>query len=76
MEPILRTVNALISALFFVCYTYQFLYIPLVLLKKRTLSPIPPRPTATRYSSPPGTRRPSSPGCWTLWPPRPTTCPW
>ena len=33
MEPVLRTINAVISALFFICYTYQFLYIPLVLLK-------------------------------------------
>ncbi len=30
METALRTVNALISALFFICYAYQFLYIPLV----------------------------------------------
>ena len=35
MELTLRTVNAVISALFFICYTYQFFYIPLVLLKKR-----------------------------------------
>ena len=35
MEPTLRAINAVISALFFICYTYQFLYIPLVLLKKR-----------------------------------------
>ena len=34
METALRTVNALISALFFICYAYQFLYIPLVLAKK------------------------------------------
>ena len=34
MEPTLRTINAVISALFFICYTYQFLYIPLVLAKK------------------------------------------
>lgn len=27
MEPTLRTINAVISALFFICYTYQFLYI-------------------------------------------------
>ena len=32
METTLRTINAVISALFFICYTYQFLYIPLVLL--------------------------------------------
>ena len=35
METALRTVNALISALFFICYAYQFLYIPLVLAKKQ-----------------------------------------
>lgn len=29
METTLRTINAVISALFFICYTYQFLYIPL-----------------------------------------------
>ncbi len=34
METTLRTINAIISALFFICYTYQFLYIPLVLAKK------------------------------------------
>ena len=34
MEITLRTINAIISALFFICYTYQFLYIPLVLAKK------------------------------------------
>ena len=48
MEPTLRTINAVISALFFICYTYQFLYIPLVLLKKRR--PLP-RPAAShRYA--------------------------
>ena len=41
MEPTLRTINAVISALFFICYTYQFLYIPLVLLKKRRPLPHP-----------------------------------
>ena len=41
MEPTLRTINAVISALFFICYTYQFLYIPLVLLKKRRPLPCP-----------------------------------
>ena len=39
METTLRTINAIISALFFICYAYQFLYIPLVLAKK-------PRPLA------------------------------
>ncbi len=34
METTLRTINAVISALFFICYTYQFLYIPLVLASK------------------------------------------
>ena len=34
METALRTINAVISALFFICYTYQFLYIPLVLARK------------------------------------------
>lgn len=34
METALRTVNAVISALFFICYAYQFLYIPLVLAKR------------------------------------------
>jgi len=37
-------INAVISALFFICYTYQFLYIPLVLLKKRRPLPRPGRP--------------------------------
>ena len=41
MELTLRTVNAVISALFFICYTYQFFYIPLVLLKKRQPQPSP-----------------------------------
>ena len=30
METALRTVNALISALFFICYAYQFLYLSLI----------------------------------------------
>ena len=48
METTLRTINAVISALFFICYTYQFLYIPLVLAKSP--SPLPHRtgPIATR----------------------------
>ncbi len=76
-EPTLRTINAVISALFFICYTYQFLYIPLVLLKKRR--PLP-RPAAShRYAvsslrEERGKRR--VPGCWTRWPRRPTICPW
>ena len=44
MEPVLRTINAVISALFFICYTYQFLYIPLVLLKKRHPAALPASP--------------------------------
>ena len=44
MEPVLRTINAVISALFFICYTYQFLYIPLVLLKKRRPAALPALP--------------------------------
>ena len=44
METALRTVNALISALFFICYAYQFLYIPLVLAKKQRPLPCPPTP--------------------------------
>ena len=44
MEIALRTVNALISALFFICYAYQFLYIPLVLAKKQRPLPCPPSP--------------------------------
>lgn len=41
MEETLRTVNAVISALFFICYSYQFLYIPLVLAKKPKPLPVP-----------------------------------
>ena len=37
METALRTVNALISALFFICYAYQFLYIPPVSYTHLTL---------------------------------------
>lgn len=48
MEPTLRTINAVISALFFICYTYQFLYIPLVLLKKRRPLPCPGRVPSVR----------------------------
>ena len=44
METTLRTVNAVISALFFVCYTYQFLYIPLVLAKKSRRPSAPAKP--------------------------------
>ena len=48
METTLRTVNAVISALFFICYTYQFLYIPLVLAKKSKPLASPSR--AHRYA--------------------------
>ena len=44
METTLRTINAVISALFFICYTYQFLYIPLVLAKKPRPLAAPARP--------------------------------
>ena len=48
METTLRTINAIISALFFICYTYQFLYIPLVLAKKPKALAAPAR--AHRYA--------------------------
>ena len=48
METTLRTVNAFISALFFICYTYQFLYIPLVLAKKS--KPLASPSKAHRYA--------------------------
>ena len=48
METTLRTINAVISALFFICYTYQFLYIPLVLAKKPNALAAPAR--AHRYA--------------------------
>ncbi len=48
METTLRTINAIISALFFICYTYQFLYIPLVLAKKPKPLAVPAR--AHRYA--------------------------
>ena len=48
METTLRTINAVISALFFICYTYQFLYIPLVLAKKPKALSAPA--TAHRYA--------------------------
>ena len=48
METTLRTINAIISALFFICYTYQFLYIPLVLAKKPKALAVPAR--AHRYA--------------------------
>ena len=44
METALRTVNALISALFFICYAYQFFYIPVVLAKRQRPLPCPPSP--------------------------------
>ena len=66
METALRTVNALISALFFICYAYQFLYIPLVLAKKQRPLPALPRPTAMLCSSRRGTRLPSLAVFWTV----------
>ena len=48
METTLRTINAILSALFFICYTYQFLYIPLVLAKKPKVLAVPAR--AHRYA--------------------------
>ena len=48
METTLRTINAVISALFFICDTYQFLYIPLVLAKKS--KPLASPSKAHRYA--------------------------
>ena len=48
METTLRTINAIISALFFICYAYQFLYIPLVLAKKS--KPLASPSKAHRYA--------------------------
>ena len=48
METTLRTINAIISALFFICYAYQFLYIPLVLAKKPKPLAVPAK--AHRYA--------------------------
>ena len=48
METTLRTINAVISALFFICYAYQFLYIPLVLAKKPKPLAVPAK--AHRYA--------------------------
>ena len=63
METTLRTINAVIGAVF-ICYTYQFLYIPLVLAKSP--SPLPHR-HGHRYAVliAAGTRT-SSPACWTV----------
>lgn len=44
MEQVLRVGNALISALFFACYFYQFAYIPLVWWKKPKAETLPPKP--------------------------------
>ena len=75
METTLRTINAVISALFFICYTYQFLYIPLVLAKKPKALAAPARQHRYAVRSPPGTRRMSSPACWRAYGRRPMTCP-
>ena len=40
METTLRTINQIIACLFFICYAYQFIYIPVALFKKR--KPLPP----------------------------------
>ena len=74
METALRTVNALISALFFICYTYQFLYIPLVLAKKPKPLTAPARPHRYAVLIAAGMRRTSSPACWTVSGRRPMTC--
>ena len=39
METTLRTINQIIACLFFICYAYQFVYIPVALFKKR--KPLP-----------------------------------
>ena len=44
METTLRTINQIIACLFFICYAYQFIYIPVALFKKRK-----PLPTAAPH---------------------------
>ena len=44
MEHTLRILNAVITALFFLCYSYQFAYIPLAWRKRKKQDTLPPKP--------------------------------
>ena len=44
MEHTLRICNAVITALFFLCYSYQFAYIPLAWRKRKKQDTLPPKP--------------------------------
>ena len=48
METTLRTINQIIACLFFICYAYQFIYIPVALFKNENPCRRQ-RPTAMRY---------------------------
>ena len=43
MKTILESINQAVGILFFICYAYQFIYIPIALLKKhKRLAAAPP----------------------------------
>ena len=52
---ILRSINRIIGILFLLCYSYQLLYVPVALLRRKRAKAA--ASAATRCSSPPETRR-------------------
>ena len=44
----LNIINHIVGIVFFLCYAYQFFYIPVVLLRRRTSTPV--KPTPHRYA--------------------------
>ena len=46
----LKTINFIISVVFFVCYAYQFLYIPAVLWLRRRRAALPAAPASNHYA--------------------------
>ena len=46
----LKTINFIISVVFFVCYAYQFLYIPAVLWLRRRRAVLPAAPASNHYA--------------------------
>ena len=72
MKLTLEAINQAIAVLFFVCYAYQFVYIPVALLRRSAFLPQPR--IVLRCSLPPAMKKLSSAICWIACMPRITIC--
>lgn len=73
MKLTLEAINQAIAVLFFVCYAYQFVYIPVALLRRRKRLPAA-APHRFAVSLPPAMKKLSSAICWIACMPRITIC--